>query len=156
MAGASSWLAPCNRLIVTSQDDPRPREFTFENIAMPGAGCVLGLSPGGELVACASSQEILLARPGTGEIVRRRRLGSVRDEIVPTLGGRPQRLVCMANGQVLWLRGRRVVDMNWPARKFRYLPQDGLCDDIAYDHAKSRLAIVSESSQVDVFEWRQP
>jgi hypothetical protein len=153
MAGAPNWLAPSNRFIVTSQDDPRPREFTFENVGVPGAGCRLGLSPGGELVVCASFQEILLARPGSGEIVRRRRMSSVREEIVPALGTRPHRLICMTDGQVLWLRGRRVVDVNWPAQKFRYLPQDGLCDDIAFDHVKSRLAMVSESGQVDVFEW---
>jgi hypothetical protein len=156
MAGASSRFAPSNRFVVTSQDDPHPREFTFENIRVPGAGCQLALSPGGELVVCSSFKEILLARPGREEIVRRRRVGSMREEIVPALGARPQRLICLADGQVLWLRGRRVVDVNWSAPKFRYLTQDGLCDDIAFDHATSRLAMVSESGQVDVFEWRLP
>lgn len=45
------------------------------------------------------------------------------------------------------------MDVNWPGEKSRYLPQDGLCDDIAFDHATSRLAMVNESGQVDVFRW---
>jgi hypothetical protein len=154
MAGAANWLAPSRRFIVASQDDPRPREFTFENLWAPGAACRLGLSPDGELVVCASFREILLARPGTGETMQRRPISSVREEIIPALGLRPHRLICLAGGQVLWLRGRRVVDVNWSAEKFRYLPQDGLCDDIAFDHAGSRLAMAGESGQVDVFEWR--
>ena len=32
----------------------------------------------------------------------------------------------------------------------------GLCDDIDFDHANSRLAMVSESGQVDVFDWLRP
>lgn len=156
MAGSSSRFTPSNQFIVTSKDDLRPHEFTFENIGVPGAGCQLGLSPGGELVVCASFREILLARPGTGEIVRRRRISGVREELAPALGLRPQRLICTSEGQVLWLRGRRVVDANWSALKFRYLPQDGLCDDIALDHVNSRLAMVGASGQVDVFEWYRP
>ena len=156
MAGSSSRFTPSNQFIVTSKDDLRPHEFTFENIGVPGAGCQLGLSPGGELVVCASFREILLARPGTGEIVRRRPISGVREELAPALGLRPQRLICTSEGQVLWLRGRRVVDANWSALKFRYLPQDGLCDDIALDHVNSRLAMVGASGQVDVFEWYRP
>jgi hypothetical protein len=46
------------------------------------------------------------------------------------------------------------VDVNWSAGKSRYLSQEGLCDDIAFDHESSRLATVSESGQVDVSRWR--
>jgi hypothetical protein len=45
--------------------------------------------------------------------------------------------------------------VNWAAGKSRYLPQDGPYDDIAFAHESSRLATVSESGQVDVWEWGQ-
>jgi hypothetical protein len=75
--------------------------------------------------------------------------------VVAALGTRPHRLICSPRGDLLWFRGRRVVDVNWAAGKSRYLSQEGLCDDIAFDHEGSRLAIVSESGRVDVLEWRQ-
>lgn len=84
--------------------------------------------------------------------MHRRRLASVREDVTASLGTRPHRLICSTRGDLLWFRGRRVVDVNWPGEKSRYLPQDGLCDDIAFDHVTSRLAMVNESGQVDVFQ----
>jgi hypothetical protein len=154
IAGGPNAIAGSNKVVVVTQDDPQPREFGFANIPL-GAGCQLGISPDGELVACVSFKEIVVVRPRTGEIVRRRPLGSVREDVVAALGTRPHRLICNARGDLLWYRGHRIVEVSWSAAKSRYLPQDGLCDDIAFDHEKSRLATVSESGQVDVWEWRQ-
>jgi hypothetical protein len=155
MAGGPNSLAGSNKVVVVAQDDPqRPREFGFANIPI-GAGCHLGMSPDGELVACVSFKEIVVVRQRTGDIVRRRPLGSVREDVVAALGTRPHRLICSARGDLLWFRGRRAVDVNWAGGRSRYLPQDGLCDDIAFDHESSRLATVSESGQVDVREWHQ-
>jgi TIR domain len=151
MAGSSGWLPPRNRMVIASKDG-RWREIPFQNV--PGTGCILALSPDGELAVCVSFREIVLTRTRTGEIVRRRPVGGWRDELLPALGARPQRLICTTGGQVLWLRGRRVVDVNWSARELRYLAQDGWCDDIALDHQNSRLAMVSEAGEVSVFEWR--
>jgi hypothetical protein len=85
--------------------------------------------------------------------VRRRPLAGVREDVVASLGTRPHRLICTANGDLLWFRAKRVVDVNWPAGRSRYLEQEGLCDDIAFDHQSSRLATVSQSGQVNVCEW---
>ncbi len=153
MAGGPNFLAGSNKVVVATQDDPSPRDFSFANFPV-GAGCQLGISPDGELVACASFREIVVVRPRTGEIVHRKRLGSVREDVVASLGTRPHRLLCGTRGDILWYRGGRVVQVNWEAEGNRYLPQDGLCDDIALDYATSRLATVSESGQVDVWEWR--
>lgn len=153
MAGGPNFLAGSNKVIVAAQDDPHPRDFSFANFPV-GAGCQLGMSPDGELVACASFREIVVVRPRTGEIVHKRRLGSVREDVMASLGTRPHRLICSTRGDVLWYRGHRIVDVSWSHNASRYLPQDGLCDDIAFDHATSRLATVSESGQVDVWEWR--
>jgi hypothetical protein len=152
MAGGPNIFAGSNKVVVAAQDDPRPVDFSFANFPL-GAGCQLGISPDGQLVACASFREIVVVRPRTGEIVHKRRLASVREDVVASLGTRPHRLICSMRGDLLWFRGRRVVDVNWPGEKSRYLPQDGLCDDIAFDHATSRLAMVNESGQVDVFQW---
>lgn len=152
MAGGPSVLAGSNQVIVTTQDDPRSADFRFANLRL-GAGCQLGISPDGQLVACASFREIVVLRPRTGEIVHKRQLAGMGDDVRASLGIRPHRLICSTRGDLLWFRGRRVVDVNWPGEKSRYLPQDGLCDDIAFDHATSRLAMVNESGQVDVFEW---
>ena len=153
MAGGPNFVAGSNRVVVVGQDDPRTRDFRFANLPV-GAGCNLGISPDGELVACASFREIVVVRPRTGEIVHRKGLASVREDVVAALGPRPHRVIVGNGGDVLWFRGRRVVDVNWLAGASRYLPQDGLCDDIAFDHVRSRLATVSESGQVDVWEWR--
>lgn len=152
MAGGPNFLAGSNKVVVATRDNPRLSEFPFANFPL-GAGCQLGISPDGELVACASFREIVVVRARTGEIVHRKPLGSVREDVTASLGTRPHRLICNARGDILWYRGRRVVDVNWSAEKSRYLPQEGLCDDIAFDHANSRLAMVSESGQVDVHQW---
>ena len=111
------------------------------------------MSPKGALVACASFREVVLASPADRQVLQRRRLGGWRQEVVPALGTRPQRLICTPKGTVLWLRGRRIALVRWDAPELHYLPQDGACDDIAYDPAGSRLAIVSQSGQVNVWEW---
>lgn len=154
MAGGPNLLAGSNKVIVVAEDDPQhPRDFTFANLPL-GAGCHLGMSPDGELVACVSFREIVVVRPRTGEIVHRRPLGSVREDVMASLGTRPHRLICSPRGDVLWYRGHRIVHVNWSPNASRYLPQAGLCDDIAFDDANARLAAVSESGQVDVWEWR--
>jgi hypothetical protein len=154
MAGGPNLLAGSNKVIVVGEDDPQhPREFTFTNLPV-AAGCHLGMSPDGELVACVSFREIVVVRPRTQEIVHRRPLGSVREDVMASLGTRPHRLICSPQGDVLWYRGHRIVHVNWSHNASRYLPQAGLCDDIAFDHANARLAAVSESGQVDVWEWR--
>ena len=150
MACGPNAIAGSNKVVVASQDDPRPYDFQFANFPI-GAGCHLAFSPDGELVACASFREIVVARPRTGEIVHRRPLAS--EDLRAAFGTRPHRLICSTQGDLLWFRGRRVVDVHWPAERPRYLPQEGLCDDIAFDHAGSRLAMVSESGQVKVFPW---
>jgi len=152
MAGGPNVFAGSNKVVVAVQDGPSPAGFSFANFPL-GAGCQVGVSPDGQLVACASFREIVVVRPRTGEIVHRRPLASMREDVVASLGTRPHRLICSARGDLLWFRGRRVVDVNWPGEKSRYLPQDGLCDDIAFDHGTSRLAMVNESGQVDVFQW---
>lgn len=153
MAAGPGMLSRSNKITFVTQDDAAPREFSFENLPL-GAGCVLGLSPKGALVACASFREVILASPADRRVLRRRRLGNWRQEVVPALGTRPQRLICTPRGTVLWLRGRRTALVRWDAPELHYLPQDGACDDIAYDPAGSRLAIVSQSGQVSVWEWR--
>jgi hypothetical protein len=152
MAGGPSILAGSNKVVVTAQDDPRSVDFPFANLPL-AAGCQLGISPDGQLVACASFREIVVFRPRTGEIVHKRQLPGMGADVMASLGIRPHRLICSTRGDLLWFRGRRAVDVNWPGDKSRYLPQDGLCDDIAFDHATSRLATVNESGQVDVFQW---
>ncbi len=153
MAGGPNLLAGSNKVVVAAEDDPHhPREFAFANLPV-AAGCHLGMSPDGELVACVSFREIVVVRPRTGEVVHRRPLGSVREDVMASLGTRPHRLTCSPQGDVLWYRGHRIVDVNWSPDASRYLPQSGLCDDIAFDHATARLATVSESGRVDVWEW---
>jgi len=140
------------RVVVVTEREPRHlREFPFDNL--PGAGCQLALSPDGTLAACASLRHVLVARPATGEVVRERRLAGFREERAPALGARRQRLVCLADGQVLWLRGQRVVDVDWEAEGLRYLPQEGLCEDIAFDHERSRLALVNNAGRAEVWQW---
>jgi hypothetical protein len=151
MAGAPHPLAGTHRVVVVSQDDPEPRQL--DSSPLVGPGCQLGISADGALVACASAREVVVARPRTGEIVHRRLLGNLRKEVAPARVRRRQRLICRHDGQVLWLHRGRVVDVNWPGADLEYLQQDG-CDDIAYDHRSSRLATVSSSGQVDVFQWR--
>ncbi len=154
IAAGPNIFAGRNKITFVTQDDTRPREFSFENFPLFSAGCQLGMSPGGALIACASFREVLLVRPGDRQILRRRRLGDWRQELVPALGARPQRLICTPKGTVLWLRGRRIALVRWDIPELHYLPQSGVCDDIAFDPSGSRLAIVSQSGQVDVWEWR--
>jgi nucleoside phosphorylase len=151
MAAGPGMFSSSNKVTVVTQDDAAPREFSYDNLPL-GAGCVLGLSPQGALVACASFREVVLARPADRQVLRRRRLGGWQ-EVVPALGARPQRLICTPAGTVLWLRGRRIAVVRWDAAELHYLSQDGECDDIAYDPVGSRLAIVSQSGQVAVWEW---
>jgi hypothetical protein len=153
MAGSPSLFGGSNKVIVAAQDGPHPCEFSFSNFPL-GAGCLLGISPDGELVACASFREIVVVRPRTGQIVHRKQLSDPREDVLPSLGTRRQRLICGMAGEVLWCRAGRVVEVNWAAERNRYLPHGGSCDDIAFDHATSRLAMVSDSGQVDVWEWR--
>jgi hypothetical protein len=153
MAGGPTFFSGANKVVMATQDNPRPHEFSFANLPV-GAGCLLGISPDGELVACASFREIVVVRPRTGEIVHRKPLGDIREDVVPALGTRSQRLICSAGGDILWYRGGRVMEVNWRAERNRYLPQDRSLDDIAFDHEKSRLATVSDSGQVDIWEWR--
>jgi hypothetical protein len=154
MAGGPNVLAGSNKVVVVAQDDPRhPRDFTFANLPV-AAGCHLGMSPDGELVACVSFREIVVFRPRTTQVVHRRPLGSVREDVMASMGTRPHRLICSPQGDVLWYRGHRIVDVSWSAGTSRYLSQEGLCDDIAFDHDNSRLATISESGRVDVWEWR--
>jgi len=152
MAAGPGMFSRSNKITFVTRDDPAPREFSYENLPL-GAGCVLGLSPKGALVACASFREVVLASPADRQVLRRRRLGGWQ-EVRPALGARPQRLICTPDGTVLWLRGRRIAVVRWDAAELHYLSQDGECDDIAYDPAGSRLAIVSQSGQVAVWEWR--
>lgn len=154
MASSPNFLASSNKITVVTQDNPRPREFAFDNFPLFGAGCLLGMSPAGDLVACASFREVILVEARGQQAVHRRRLGDWRQEIVPALGTRPQRLICTPAGEVLWLRGRRTALVRWTAPELHYLPQNGACDDIAFDPVGSRLAIVSQSGQVDVWQWR--
>jgi hypothetical protein len=140
---------------MTAQHDTRPRKFSFGNIPLFGAGCQLGLSPGGDLLVCASFREVVLIRPSAEEVVHRRRLGGFMDEVFPALGPRWQRLVCTPKGEVLWLRGRRIALIRWSATEFYFLPQDGDCDDIAFDPIGSRLAVVSKSGLIRVWEWHE-
>jgi hypothetical protein len=154
MAGGPSPFAGSNKVTVVIQTDPRPREFSFENFPLFGAGCQLGMSEEGTLVACASFREVILLRPRERQVIHRWRLGDWRQQVAPALGVRPQRLICTPAGQVLWLRGRRVVLVRWAAPELHYLPQNGACDDIAFDPLRSRLATVSQSGQVDVWKWR--
>ncbi|HEX4833278.1 MAG TPA: hypothetical protein VH478_19535 [Trebonia sp.] len=151
ITGAPNMFTGSNRVVVVSRDDPRPREFTFENVPM--AGSQVAVSPNGALVAVASFREIVVIRARTGDIIHRRRLSGLRDDVRSSVGTRPHRLICTNQGDLLWLRGRHAVTVNWAGDQSRYLPQDGLCDDIAFDHATSRFAMVSESGQVDVFQW---
>ncbi len=152
MAAGPGMFSSSNKVTLVTQDGAAPREFSYENLPL-GAGCVLGLSPQGALVACASFREVILASSADRQVLRRKRLGGWQ-EVRPALGARPQRLICTPAGTVLWLRGRRIAVVRWDATELHYLPQDGECDDVAYDPAGSRLAIVSQSGQVDVREWR--
>jgi hypothetical protein len=154
IAGGPNLFGGSNKITVVTQDDPRPREFSFENFPLFGAGCQLGMSREGIFAACASFREVLLLRPRERQVIHRRKLGNLRQEVAPALGARPQRLICTPAGQVLWLRGRRIALVRWAAPELHYLPQNGACDDIAFDPLRSRLAIVSQSGQVDVRKWR--
>ena len=53
MAGGPNIFAGSNKVVVGAQDDPRPVDFSFANFPV-GAGCQLGISPDGQLAACAS------------------------------------------------------------------------------------------------------
>jgi hypothetical protein len=154
LASGSNWLAAANRITVTTQGGPRQPELGFANHVIPSAGCQLGLSPRGEYLFCVSYSEMLLARPASGEVARRPVRGH-RLEVWHAVGPGAQRLICLDGGQVLWLRGHRVVDLDLdlaegelrcPARKDQ-------CDDIEFDHANARLAMVSRAGQVDVYQW---
>jgi TIR domain-containing protein len=153
-ASSPNILAGSNKITVVTQDSPRPREFAFDNFPLFGAGCQLGMSPAGDMIACASFREVILIRARGPQAIHRRPLGNWRQEIAPALGTRPQRLICTPSGELLWLRGRRIALVRWTAPELHYLPQNGACDDIAFDPATSRLAIVSQSGQVDVWQWR--
>ncbi len=154
IAGGSNLFGSSNKITIVIPDDPVPREFSFENFPLFGAGCQLGMSEGGALVTCASFREVLLLRPRERQVIHRRRLGDWQQEVAPALGARSQRLICTPAGQVMWLRGRRIALVRWTAPELHYLPQKGACDDIAFDPRRSRLAIVSQSGQVDVWKWR--
>lgn len=75
IAYGSNFFAGDNRITMTTRADMRPRQFSFDNIPLL-AGCLLGLSPGGDLLVCASLREVVLIRPDTQEVVQRRRLGA--------------------------------------------------------------------------------
>lgn len=156
MAGGPNPFAGRNTITVVTRHDGRPRELSFDNIPLFGAGCQLALSPRGDLAACASFREVVLVSTRDRQVVQRRRLGAWRQEVVPALGTRLQRLICTPGGEVLWLRGRRIAQVNWSGTALHYLPHDGGCDDVAFDHAGSRLATVSQSGQVDVWQWTAP
>jgi len=76
MAAGPSMFSSSNKVTFVTQDDAAPREFSFENLPL-GAGCVLGLSPKGALVACASGHTPsgALAASGPTTVLRVRRLG---------------------------------------------------------------------------------
>jgi hypothetical protein len=154
IAGGPYPLGGSNKITFVASGDPAPREFCFDNFPMFGAACQLGMSEGGALVACASFREVLLLRPRDRQVLQRRRLGRLWQEVVPALGARPQRLICTPGGQVIWLRGRRIALIRWTPPELHYLQQKGDCDDIAFDPGRSRLAIVSQSGRVDVWKWR--
>lgn len=146
-----SWAAS-NRVTVVSQDGPRGRELPVRNTLLM-AGCQLGLSPDGGLVACASAREIVVFRVATGEVLRRQCVRGRAKEYWPGVGERPQRLICLPGAQVVWLRDRHIAEVNWSGGTLRFPGQAGLCDDIAFDYANSRLAAVSDSGDVGVYEW---
>jgi hypothetical protein len=154
VAGGTNFLRASNKIAVVTQNDPKTREFSFDNLPLPWAGCSLGMSGGGALVACASFREVLVLRPLDQQVIHRKRLRDWREEVAPALGARPQRLIVTPAGQVFWLRGRRIALLRWGAPGLHYLPQNGGSDDIAFDQVLSRLAIVSQSGQVDVWRWR--
>jgi hypothetical protein len=136
-----------------ARDKARLHGFTLANVPLVGPGCVLGLSPGGELLAAASLREVVLVRPRTGEVAFRRPLQGFRKEMAPALGARPQQLIPAPDGAVLWLRGRRVAVIRGADDDLHYLPQDGDIDDVAFDYARSRLATVNSDGLVSVWRW---
>jgi hypothetical protein len=143
-----------SKVTAGTRDKARLHGFTLANVPLVGPGCVLGLSPGGELLAAASLREIVLARPRTGEVAFRRPLSGFRKEMAPALGARPQQLIPVPGGAVLWLRGRRVAVIRQAGDDLHYLSQDGDIDDIAFDYARSRLATVNSDGLVSVWRWR--
>jgi hypothetical protein len=142
-----------NQVSAGTQDKTRLHGLTLANVPLVGAGCVLGLSPGGELLAAASLREVVLVRPWTGEVVFRRPARGFRQEVAPVLGTRPQRLIPAPEGAVLWLRGGSVVVIRRDD-DLHHLSQDGDIDDIAFDYARSRLAMVNSDGLVTVWRWR--
>ena len=113
------------------------------------------MSPGGALVACASFREVVLVSTADRRILQRRRLGQLAaGSLSPPWA--PGRSASSARP-----RGRCSGFATGVSRSFardapelHYLPQEGACDDVAFDPFGSRLAIVSQSGQVDVWEWR--
>ena len=141
-----------NTVAVGTRETPRLHSFTLGNVPFVGAGCVLGLSPGGKLLAAASVSEIILARPHTGDLVFRHPLRGFRQSL-PVLGTRPQQLIPIPGDAVLWLRGGRVVVVRKDSDDLHYLGQDGDISDIAFDHCTSRLAMVNSGGLASVWRW---
>jgi hypothetical protein len=86
-------------------------------------------------------------------VVFRRPARGFRQEVAPVLGTRPQRLIPAPEGAVLWLRGGSVVVIRRDD-DLHHLSQDGDIDDIAFDYARSRLAMVNSDGLVTVWRWR--
>jgi hypothetical protein len=142
-----------NEVSVGTERNSSLYQFHVDNLFRLGAGCVLGISPGGEFVACASLREVALVRPHDGQVVYRHRLTDLRKDTAPALGTRPQRLICLPGGAVLWLRGRRVMLFSGSDGEPLDITGDELCHDIAFDYPGGRLAAVYESGRVRVWRW---
>lgn len=145
-------MTSSNKVTVMRQDGTRRQERPLRNAPLM-AGCQLGLSADGDLAVCASAQEISVFQTATGETVRRQRVKGRGRELWPQNGMRPQRLVCLPDARVLWLRDRHIAEVNWSRGTLRFPGQEGLCDDIAFDYANSRLAIVNDAGDIGVYEW---
>lgn len=151
-SGPPETMGSADKLVVASQHDSRRVEMPIHNLPVM-AGCELGLSARGDMVVCASFTEIVVSRAATGEVLQRLPLDVRLKKFMPGVGSRPEPLICLPDARVIWLRDQHVVVVNWAEGRLRDLPQEGLCDDIAFDHVNSRLAMVNNAGKVDVYQW---
>ena len=147
--GETLAVAGGHSVEISRAGDPAPRRFAVRN--WPMAGCALCFSPAGDLLSCATFQEIVLMRTGAEVVVQRRGLSFAEARMA--VGTHWTRPLVAPGGDVLWLVRHRIAHIRWPDPEFHFLPQDGDLDDAALDPAGGLLATASRSGVIQVRRW---
>jgi hypothetical protein len=148
--GSVIATATSRTLEVTREHDRTIHSHPIRN--WPMAGCMIRFSPAGDLVACATFQELVVVRVDDQEVVQRRNLSF--KEARAALGTKWSYPLCLPNGDLLWFAGQRIAHIAWPDPTLHFLPQDGAIHDVAVDSTGTLLAMVNTSGQVTVRRWR--